>query len=262
MYLCLITLFDIGDPIARRFLNTWSASIDANGVEREFIDKLILGLAIIMRPLVLYYDSQKKRLRILLQDACGFGRDYDDLRKDGSNPRDLIRASTQLENEREMLKVLDNLETIASGLLVLLRPEFIPLAFGNLYNVISSGSSLIDLPSIKEEEKKKFISNLRAHETYSSAYKERSVQLFEALCGEGRGPWKKRTDGKSFGELIETAVNLFKVVRLRALHVDGNIVEMVERSDGSGTCQWSLTHLRLFKVEQPESFLAIGQTLF
>lgn len=213
MCLCLIALFDIGDQIAKSFHDTWTAlTNDFKPKEREITDRIIPCLAVMMRPLLVHYNIQKRTLRILLRDMSGFGRDYDNLRSDDINPRDFICSSSQKpENQTKILEVLDDLESTASGLLILLRPEFFHIALSHPYNCIPEQSPFSNLLSIEEEERKRIISNLRAQETYSAVYKENSVELLELLCEKGCGPWKESRKGESLGKLVATAVNLLQI---------------------------------------------------
>ena len=176
---------------------------------------------------------------MLLRDVPGFGRDYDTLRTDNVDPRHFIHSpNLTCEGRKEILAILDNLESIAPGLLVLLRPELFQIALNHEYNILPSTSTLIDPFSIEEEERKKFISNLCVQGTYSAAYKENSVELFEVLCGGGHGPWRKSMHAKSLGELNAMAVSSFRGTKPQPLDRGDHIVMMVDRGDGSGT--WRL----------------------
>ena len=203
-----------------------------------------------MRPLVLYYDSQKMMLQMLLRDILGFGRDYDTLRKDDVDPRRFIHSQNLThEGKTEILAILDNLESIAPGLLILLQPELLRIALNHEYNVLASTSALIDPSSIEEEEKAKFVSNLCAQGTCSAVYKENSVELFKVLCGEDHGPWRKSPHAKSLGELNAIAVSSFRSTKPQPLDRGEHMAMMVDRGDGSRT--WRLVW---FPVEVEQSF--------
>ena len=198
-------------------------------------DKICSGLAIMLRPLVFYYDRQKKALQTLLREVLGPGTDYDTLRKKSANPRHLLPQNLTRESKTKILTIVDDLEAIAPGLLILLRKDLFQITLNHEYNILDSTNALIDPPSIEEEEREKFVSELRAQETYSDAYKETCVELFRVLCGELNGPSKNGMLAKGLTELNAMAVIMFQDTELQPLVRGDHVVMMVDCGDGSGT---------------------------
>ena len=197
-------------------------------------DKICSGLAIMVRPLVFYYDRQKKALQTLLREVLGPGTDYDTLRKGGVNPRHLLPQTLTRERRTKILAILDDLEAIAPGLLILLRKDLFPIMLNHEYNLLDSTNALINPPSIEEEEREKFVSELRAQETYSAAYKENCVELFRVLCGELDGLSKNGVHAKGLTELNAMAVIMFQDTELQPLVRGDHAVMMVDCGNGCG----------------------------
>lgn len=219
------------------------------------LEKIISGLAIMMRPLVIYYHNQKNNLWRLLQNMPGLGRDYDILRKDGVNPRDCLDSQYLTPDTRtNILAILDDLETIAPGLLILLRPEFLQIALNHEYGCLPDFSALNNPSSMEEEKRKEFVSNLYAQGTYfvaSTYYKENSVELFNVLCGEGNGTWRESMHRKKFGQLSAIAAYEFQYTIPQPARCGDYMVMLIDRGDRSGG--WRLVRNPVISKSLPQS---------
>ena len=239
---------------AEGYYNKWN-TLKKGGV---LIDIVANGLALVIRPLIAYYRDQKKLFEQKSPRIPYPHRDYDIIRECGINPRDILGSQSMAPISSELAAVLDCLEAVAPGLLILLRPDFFQIAFNTEYtdSCLPSNSKLLNIPSFEEEGRKEFVTNLYAHGTHSVAYKECSEELFKILCGEDNSAWKvphsKRS--KCFRMLYANTADMLDYTKMRDLNLGEYTASLVARDKRTDSFGWRYVRRSKFEHLVPHTY--------
>ena len=147
--------------------------------------EILMGLAILMRPLLNCYANTKQKLQKFL------AADFDTLREAGDNPREVAESLPMLEphNKREVAELLDVLEGMAPGLLILLRCDLLDVALRHTSMLIDDNNTLLHPQAMDTLTRSRWISLLNKMDQSDGRAR---VEPFNILCVEAKGPWCNR----------------------------------------------------------------------
>lgn len=154
-----------------------------------------------MRPLLTCYAEKKKVLRAVFQDT-DLCFDYDILREAGVNAR-LTETFRDLapDEKAKAAEALDFLEATAPGLLILLRPDLLQVAFTEEYSLLDDDNALVHPQTMDIENRSHFIALLDEQSDNGADDRRVHIELFKILCGEDNGPWSRNLkDGRTFSQ--------------------------------------------------------------
>ena len=188
-----MSLATLEDPIAELFYrDEWEKLVhESPPKHRPIADRIIKGLAVLMRTLLIRYNEKKKDLRTLLLKVSALTGDYDSLREDGVDLRHTkITQNLSFTDKAKVTEILEFLEKVAPGLLIILRPDLLRIALAHEFHLLVDGRNALMHPQAMGKEcRERFISLLKGQVENHADYINSCIELFKILCEEDNGPW-------------------------------------------------------------------------